>query len=142
MVKILFVCHGNICRSPMAEFVLKDMAAKAGVSHKFHIASAAASREELGNPVYPPARKELASHGIACDGHKARQINRSDLEEYDYIYYMDGSNRRRLENMFPAYTDFHPFLHRDVADPWYSGDFAQTWIDIVEGCQQILEKLR
>lgn len=142
MVKILFVCHGNICRSPMAEFVLKDMAQKAGVSHKFHIASAAASREELGNPVYPPARRELASHGIACDGHKARQITRSDLEEYDYIYYMDSSNRRRLEGMFPAYKNFRPFLHRDVADPWYSGDFSQTWTDVVEGCRRILEELQ
>ena len=142
MIKILFVCHGNICRSPMAEFVLKDMAAKAGISHKFQIASAAASREELGNPVYPPARRELASHGIGCDGHKARQITRADLSDYDYIYYMDSSNRRRLESMFPEYKDFRPFLHRDVADPWYSGNFAQTWADVVEGCQRILEELQ
>ena len=142
MIKILFVCHGNICRSPMAEFVLKDMAEKAGVSHKFRIASAAVSREELGNPVYPPARRELASHGIACDGHHARQITRSDLEEYDYIYYMDGANRRRLESMFPEYKDFRPFLSRDVADPWYSGDFTQTWADVTEGCGRILEELQ
>ena len=142
MIKILFVCHGNICRSPMAEFVLKDMVAKAGLSHQFQIASAAASREELGNPVYPPARRELARHGLSCDGKTARQITEKDLEEYDYIYYMDGNNLRRLRQMFPRYDRFLPFLDRDVADPWYSGDFAQTWTDIVEGCSRILEELK
>ena len=142
MIKVLFVCHGNICRSPMAEFVLKDMVAKAGLSHQFQIASAAASREELGNPVYPPARRELARHGLSCDGKTARQITEKDLEEYDYIYYMDGNNLRRLRQMFPRYDRFLPFLDRDVADPWYSGDFAQTWTDIVEGCSRILEELK
>ena len=141
MVKILFVCHGNICRSPMAEFVLKDMAAKAGVSHKFKIDSRATSREELGNPVYPPARRELNSHGIRCDGHRATQITRKDLETYDYIYYMDSNNRRNLNRMFPDFHDFIPFLSRDVADPWYSGDFSQTWDDILTGCTAILEVL-
>jgi len=141
MIKILFVCHGNICRSPMAEFVMKDMAEKAGVSHKFQIASVAVSREELGNPVYPPARRELASHGIACDGHRARQITQQDLEKYDYIYYMDSANRRRLESMFPAYKNFRPFLPHDVADPWYYGNFDQTFADIHQGCKQILEEL-
>ena len=141
MVKVLFVCHGNICRSPMAEFVLKDMAAKAGVSQKFHIASAATSRDELGNPVYPPARRELNRHGILCDGHHARQITRQDLAEYDYIYYMDSYNRRNLSRMFPDYHNFLSFLDRDVADPWYSGDFTQTWADVQEGCQRILEEL-
>ena len=141
MIKVLFVCHGNICRSPMAEFVLKDMAAKAGLSHKFQIASAATSREELGNPVYPPARRELNSHGIRCDGHRARQITRKDLENYDYIYYMDSYNRRNLNRMFPDFHGFLPFLSRDVADPWYSGDFTQTWADVCEGCTRILEEL-
>ena len=141
MVKILFVCHGNICRSPMAEFVLKDMVAKAGVSHKFKIDSRATSREELGNPVYPPARRELNSHGIRCDGHCARQITRKDLETYDYIYYMDSNNRRNLNRMFPEHKGFQPFLNRDVADPWYSGDFTQTWADVQEGCKRILEEL-
>ena len=141
MVKILFVCHGNICRSPMAEFVLKDMVAKAGVSHKFKIDSRATSREELGNPVYPPARRELNSHGIRCDGHCARQITRKDLETYDYIYYMDSNNRRNLNRMFPDFKGFLPFLNRDVADPWYSGDFTQTWEDVQEGCKRILEEL-
>ena len=141
MIKILFVCHGNICRSPMAEFVLKDMAAKAGVSHKFKIDSRATSREELGNPVYPPARRELNRHGILCDGHRATQITRKDLEFYDYIYYMDSNNRRNLHRMFPDFHDFLPFLSRDVADPWYSGDFTQTWADVQEGCTRILEEL-
>ena len=93
MIKILFVCHGNICRSPMGEYVLKDMVAKAGRSGEFHIASAAVSREEIGNPVYPPARRELAKHGIRCDGHAAHQITRRELEEYDHIYYMDRNCR-------------------------------------------------
>ena len=141
MTKILFVCHGNICRSPMAEFVLKDMAAKAGMAHQVQIASCATSREELGNPVYPPARRELARHGIACDGHRARQITRKDLESYDRIYYMDSNNRRNLQRMFPDFQGFIPFLPRDVADPWYSGDFTQTWFDIQEGCKRILEEL-
>ena len=141
MIKILFVCHGNICRSPMAAFVLKDMAAKAGVSHKFQIDSRATSREELGNPVYPPARRELNRHGIPCDGHRATQITRKDLEYNDYIYYMDSNNRRNLNRMFPDFHAFLPFLSRDVADPWYSGDFTQTWADVQEGCTRILEEL-
>ena len=142
MVKILFVCHGNICRSPMAEFVLKDMAQKEGISDRVFIASAAASREEIGNPVYPPARKELARHGISCEGKTARQITEKDLTEFDRIYYMDGYNQRRLGRMFPNYTKFLPFLQRDVADPWYSGDFAQTWLDVQEGCARILEEIK
>ena len=125
----------------MAEFVLKDMAAKAGVGQQFQIASCATSREELGNPVYPPARRELARHGIACEGHRARQITRQDLEKYDRIYYMDSNNRRNLQRMFPDFQGFIPFLPRDVADPWYSGDFTQTWFDIQEGCSRILEEL-
>ena len=142
MIKILFVCHGNICRSPMGEFVLRDMAKKAGVADRFHIESRAVSREELGNPVYPPARRELASHGIGCDGHRARQITAADCENFEYIYYMDSSNARYLARMFPGQTKFRPFLSRDVADPWYTGDFTQTWADICEGCRRILEELR
>ena len=141
MVKILFVCHGNICRSPMGEFVLRHMAKEAGVTN-LHIASAAVSREELGNPVYPPARRELARHGISCDGHRARQITQADVDSYDYIYYMDSSNLRYLHRMFPGETKFRPFLDRDVADPWYTGDFTQTWEDICQGCRQILEELQ
>ena len=142
MYKVLFVCHGNICRSPMAEFVLKDMVKKAGRSGEFQIASVATSREELGNPVYPPARREMNRHGIACDGHRARQITRADVEGYDYIYYMDSNNARNLARLFPGETKFRPFLDRNVADPWYSGDFTQTWLDVQEGCTKILEELQ
>ena len=141
MVNILFVCHGNICRSPMAEFVLKDMVKKAGAADRFVIDSVAVSREELGNPVYPPARRELAAHGIRCDGHRARQITRADVDHYDHIYYMDSSNARYLARLFPGETKFRQFLSRNVADPWYTGDFTQTWLDIEEGCRRILEEL-
>ena len=142
MHKILFVCHGNICRSPMAEFVMKDLVNKAGREREFCIASAAVSREELGNPVYPPARRELQKHGIACDGHAAHQITRRELEDYDYIYYMDGSNARYLQRLFGSDAEkCRPLLSRDVADPWYTGDFSRTWNDILEGCQAILEEL-
>ena len=140
MIKILFVCHGNICRSPMAEFVMKDMCKKAGVTAQ--IASVAVSTEELGNPVYPPARRELAKHGISCDGKHARQITQADVDSYDRIYYMDSSNARYLARMFPSETKFQPFLDRNVADPWYTGDFSQTWLDICEGCRRILEEIK
>ncbi len=142
MIKVLFLCHGNICRSPMAEFVMKDLVRKAGLEGKFHIASAAVSREEIGNPVYPPARRELAKHGISCGGHAAHQITRRELEEYDHIYYMDGSNARYLRRLFGEdAAKCQPLLDHDVADPWYTGDFTETWNDVLEGCQKILEEL-
>ena len=142
MYKVLFICHGNICRSPMAEFVMKDMVRKRGLEQRFHIASAAVSREEIGNPVYPPARREMQKHGVFCDGHAAHQITRQELESYDKIYYMDGSNARYLQRLFGAdAAKCEKLLSRDVADPWYTGDFAQTWADIVEGCEKILEEL-
>ena len=142
MHKVLFVCHGNICRSPMAEFVMKDMVAKAGREAEFEIASVAVSREELGNPVYPPARRELAKHGIACDGHVARQITQKDLEYFDHIYYMDDSNARYLQRLFGDKAEkCRPLLSRDVADPWYCGNFDITYQDILVGCQRILEEL-
>ena len=142
MIRILFVCHGNICRSPMAEFVMKHEAEKAGRADDFYVESAAVSSEEIGNPVYPPARRELARHGISCDGHAAHQISRRELEEYDHIYYMDSSNARYLRRLFGSDADkCRPLLSRDVADPWYTGDFTQTWNDIVEGCTKILEEL-
>lgn len=141
MVKILFVCHGNICRSPMGEYILKDLAAKAGVADRFEIASAAVSREEIGNPVYPPARRELAKHGISCDGHAARQVTMKDYHHYDRICYMDASNARYLKRMLPEDPEkIRPLLPRDVADPWYTGDFSATWRDILEGCQNIMEE--
>ena len=141
MKKILFICHGNICRSPMGEFVLKDMVAKVGRAGEFEIASAAVSREEIGNSVYPPARREMQKHGVRCDGHAARQITRRDLEYYDRIYYMDASNARYLRRLFgDDAAKCQPLLDRDVADPWYTGDFTRTWDDIVEGCRAILEE--
>lgn len=140
-IRVLFVCHGNICRSPMGEFVLKEMAAKAGKSHLFEIASAAVSREEIGNPVYMPARRELAKHGISCAGKTARQVTKADYDYYDRIYYMDASNARYLARMLPHDPDkIRPLLSRDVADPWYTGDFERTWDDIVEGCRKIMEE--
>ena len=142
MHKIMFVCLGNICRSPMAEFVMKDLVKKAGREGEFCIASSAVSTEELGNPVYPPAARELARHGIRCDGHKAHQITRRELEEFDRIYYMDASNGRWLHRLFGGAADkCRPLLDRDVADPWYTGNFTRTWDDVVEGCTRILEEL-
>ena len=145
-VRILFVCHGNICRSPMAEFVMKQKVAERGLSTQFEIASAATSREEIGNPVYPPARRMLQSHGISCAGKTARQITRSDYDYYDNIIAMDQNNLRNLQrivgqdvdnkiSLLMDYTD-HP---RDVADPWYTGDFQATWDDVQAGCEGLLE---
>ena len=141
MVKILFVCHGNICRSPMGEYILKDLVSKAGAADRFEIDSAAVSREEIGVPVYPPARRELQKHGVACGGHRARQVTVEDYRRFDRIYYMDRSNARYLSRMLPADPDkIRPLLSRDVADPWYTGNFEATWNDILEGCQTILEE--
>ena len=149
MTKILFVCHGNICRSPMAELVLKDMAQKRGVEGRFEIASAATSREELGNPVYPPAARKLAENGIACPGHRARQMTREDYERYDLIVCMDRNNVRNTlaitggdpEGKIKLLLDFTPRAGRQVADPWYTGNFDETWRDVTEGCAAMLEKL-
>ena len=141
MVKILFVCHGNICRSPMAEFIMKDMVARAGAAARFQIASVAVSREEIGNPVYPPARREMEKHGVACGGHRARQVTMEDYRHFDRIYYMDRSNAHWLSRMLPKDPEkIRPLLDHDVADPWYTGDFSQTWEDIVAGCTKIMEE--
>ena len=148
MTKILFVCHGNICRSPMAEFVMKDLVEKAGRSHDFYIESAAVSAEELGNPVYPPARRELAAHGISCEGKTARQMTRLDYDRFDLLICMDSSNLRRMERICGGDPQCkmsrlldHTACPSDVADPWYTGDFSATWRDVVDGCTALLEKI-
>ena len=148
-INILFVCLGNICRSPMAEFYMKDLVEKEGLDWAFHIESAATSREELGNPVYPPARRELAQHGIACSGHAARQLQKSDYHRFDYLIGMDSSNIRNMlriaggdsEGKISRLLD-HTARPGDVADPWYTGDFTATWRDVSEGCTQLLGELR
>ena len=148
MVKILFVCHGNICRSPMAEFVMKDIVAKAGRSAEFEIASAATSTEELGNPVYPPARAKLAEHGIGCAGKTARQLTRADYDKYDLLIGMDSANIRNMTRICGGDPDSKIRLlldyigqHRDVADPWYTRDFEATWRDVLAGCTALLKQL-
>ena len=148
MKKILFVCHGNICRSPMAEFVMKDLVKKAGLASQFHIESAATSREEIGNPVYPPARSKLAEHGISCDGHVARRLTNADYEKYDLLIGMDRANLWDMYRICGG--DFSGKLRLlmdytvrpgDVADPWYTGNFETTWQDVLEGCQGLLHEL-
>ena len=148
MTKILFVCHGNICRSPMAEFVMKDLVRKAGMTSQFKIASAATSREEIGNPVYPPARRKLAEHGISCSGHAARQLTNNDYEKYDLLIGMDKANLRDMYRICGG--DFADKMHllmdftdrpSDVADPWYTDDFETTWRDVMTGCQGLLNAL-
>lgn len=149
MIKILFVCHGNICRSPMAEFVLKDMVQTEGIANEFYIASAATSTEEIGNPVHHGTRSKLAQVGISTSGKYAVQMKRSDYQEYDYIIGMDSWNYRNMLriagkdnkekiSLLLDYTD-HP---RDVADPWYTGDFEKTYDDVLAGCQGFLAYLR
>ena len=148
MKRILFVCHGNICRSPMAEFVMKDLVRKAGREQDFYIESAATSTEELGNPVYPPARQKLAEHGLSCKGKTARQMTRRDYGEFDLLVGMDTWNIRNMERISGG--DPQHKIHRlldytrrpgDVADPWYTGNFEATWRDVSEGCQALLEEL-
>ena len=148
MKKILFVCHGNICRSPMAEFVMKDLVKKAGLASQFHIGSAATSREEIGNPVYPPARRKLAEHGISCDGHAARQLTNQDYDKYDLLIGMDSANLRNIHRICGGNPDgklrlLMDYTDRpgDVADPWCTGNFETTWQDVLEGCQGLLHEL-
>ena len=148
MTKILFVCHGNICRSPMAEFVMKDLVKKAGFASQFHIESAATSREEIGNPVYPPARAELARHGIPCERRGARQLTRRDYEDYDLLICMDSMNVRNALRILGS--DPEGKLHKlkeylgsadDVADPWYNDRFDIAYAEIDAGCRALLEQI-
>ena len=149
MIKILFICHGNICRSPMCEFVMKDLVAKAGRANQFEIASAATSTEELGNPVHPGTRRELAKHGISCEGKRARQVTRADYDYYDMLICADSNNIRNLRRITGGDPDGKISLvldhtsrpGRDVDDPWYSGDFETTWNDVSEGCAGLLREL-
>ena len=149
MIRVLFVCLGNICRSPMAEFIMKSIISERGLSDRFYIASAATSTEEIwngvGNPVYPPAKRELAKHGISCEGKRAVQITKAVYGKYDYILGMEERNIRNIlrivgkdpEHKVKLLLDYsdHP---RDIADPWYTGNFESTYRDVVEGCEGFL----
>lgn len=146
MINVMMVCHGNICRSTMAEFVLKDMVEKEGLEDKFHIESSATSREEIGNPVHHGTRKKLAEVGISTAGKYARQITKKDYKEFDYILIMDDMNRRNLKRVVGEDVDnkVYKLLHfagseRDIADPWYTGNFDVTYDDVMEGCRSFLE---
>lgn len=167
MIKVLFVCHGNICRSPMAEFVMKDIAIRAGYSVKgidsadgacadFEIASAATSTEEIGNPIYPPAKRKLAEKGIGVQGNelgvsakRSRRVTRDDYDYYDKIICMDYNNVRNLDRLIGGDSEGKVSLMLDytdraggeVADPWYTGDFEATWRDVTEGCEGLLKQL-
>ena len=149
MTKILFICHGNICRSPMAEFIFVDLIRKAGVADRFSVASCATSTEEIiggiGNPVYPPAKRELQRHGISCDGKRAVQLKKSDYAAYDLLVCMDDNNVRNALRLLGGDPDgklkkLMSFAGRDgnVADPWYSGDFETAYCDIETGCKALL----
>jgi len=149
LIRILFVCHGNICRSPMAEFIMKDLTRKAGREDQFEIASAATSREEIGNDIYPPAKRCLSAHQIPYDRRRARQITEQDLEQFDCIILMDQNNLRNLERRFPDYPRekvsllmSHAGKNKDVADPWYSDDFETAFRDIEEGCKGLMGELQ
>ena len=153
MIKILFVCHGNICRSPMAEFIMKDLTARAGLTDAFHIASAATSSEEIwngiGNPVYPSAKAKLAEHGISCAGKRAVQLTRADYDRYDYLIAMDSANIRNMNRILGGDPEgkISKLLSfagsdRDISDPWYTRDFDATYRDVLEGCEALLKKLK
>ena len=149
MIKILFLCHGNICRSTMAEFIFRDMVTRQGLGSQFEIASAATSREEIGNSIYPPAKRKLQQYGILAEGHRARQITKQDYDEYDYLLVMEQYNIRNAMriwgkdpmNKVCRLLDFSE-RPRDIDDPWYSGDFELAYRDIYEGCEAFLKHLR
>ena len=153
MIRILFVCHGNICRSPMAEFVMKKLVREEGLQDYFYIESAATSSEEIwngkGNPVYPPARRKLSEHGISCAGKEARQTSRADYKRFDLLIGMDAANIRNMARIYGGDPEgkismllSYAGISRDVADPWYTGDFESTWQDVMTGCTALLEELK
>ncbi len=148
-MNLLFVCHGNICRSPMAEFYAKTLARQEGLSDRLQIASAATSAEEIGNGVYPPARRKLREHGIDCAGHAARQLTRADYGRWDLLVGMDSANLRNMTRLFGGDPEdklrlLLDFTGRpgDVADPWYTGDFEATWRDVTDGCAGLFAYLK
>lgn len=147
MIKIMFVCHGNICRSPMAEFVMRDIIEKAGLNEKIHIASSATSREEIGNPVHPGTRKKLAEYGLSVDGKTATQITKEDYKNYDYIIVMDSFNLRNLQRIIGSDIEKKVYMlldfadGGDIADPWYTGNFDRTYDDILKGCKGLFNKI-
>ncbi len=147
MTKILFVCHGNICRSPMAEFVMKDLVKKAGLEKEYLIESAATHTDEIGSPVYAPARRKMQEHGLSCQGKFARLITKQDYGRFDYLIGMDGRNIHNMHRVFGGDPDGkinllldYAGIHREVADPWYTGDFEATWQDVVTGCTALFER--
>ncbi len=150
MIKVLFVCHGNICRSPMAEMVLKDMAKKQYLQDKLYINSAATSREEIGNGVHYGTRRKLAQEGIPCSDHRAVQVTRSDYDKYDYLIVMDSHNIRNLMRIIgedrsgkvSMLLDYAGREGQSIADPWYTGNFDVTYRDVVEGCEGFIEYLK
>ena len=149
MIKVLFICHGNICRSPMAEFVMKDLVEKRGLSDLFEIASAATSSEEIGNGVHYGTRERLAREGIRCVGKQARQITEADYDNYDYLIGMDRYNISNMHRIFEQDGKRKIYMlleftgrHADIADPWYTGNFDDTYHDILEGCEAFLKYLK
>lgn len=149
VTRVLFVCHGSICRSPMCEYVMKDMVQKRGIADRFEIASAATSREEIGNPVYPPARQKLAEYGISCSGHHARQMTKADYDHYDMIIAMDHRNIGNIHRItggdpdgkISLLLDYTDRAGDEVADPWYTGNFDATWRDVTEGLEGFLKRI-
>lgn len=148
-IKIMFVCHGNICRSPMAQFVMQNMVDKQGLSQRFMIASSATSSEELGNPVHYGTKQKLSEHGISCDGKRATKLKSADYDEYDYIVVMDSLNMRNLSKLIRHDNDKKIFKlldftasGGDIADPWYTGNFDLTYSDVVRGCRGLLEHIK
>ena len=147
MIKVLFVCHGNICRSPMAEFVFKDLVKQHGIADQFIIASAATSTEEIGNPVHPGTRAKLREHGISCEGKTAIQLRKQDYDHYDYLIGMDHYNIKNMERMLCRRDKIHLLLEftglsNSISDPWYTNDFDATYRDVLAGCKGFLNHLR